>query len=229
MEPTPRRTIGLYGHDSAITESFPRGNAFPIEAEKKVQFPRASSESGIARLHIDRLVAMGVVSDFEEALLRHSPRKFAEWKNQTFPRRNMRLIILIMLLTLSGLPSAAETVTTTDGRTINLKTDGTYEIIQPIDRDDYQEVDIVDLEVDAAAWVGKNIKVRGTLVPHSVIIKYWRLYQHAWTGGVTLKIMFGKAPKSVIRKVLKKCLCKYILVLGNFNKNGIELHSVILK
>ncbi len=56
----------------------------------------------------------------------------------------MRFIWLLLLSAIFAQPSSAEMVTTTDGRQINLKNDGTYDIVMSTPNGEYRMVDIVD-------------------------------------------------------------------------------------
>jgi len=175
----------------------------------------------VARTRDDHVAASG---ECPETKLGHS-------KNDN--GAEMRFIWLLLLCTIFAQPSSAEMVTTTDGRQINLKNDGTYEIVKSPPKGEYQTVDIVDLNLDKQAWLGKKVRVKGTLPIPDDGADEVLFYQHPSMTGVTLSVNVRTVPKFQIREMMKSCsvLCYNVYVWGIFSnrKYGgslIAAHSV---
>ena len=72
-------------------------------------------------------------------------------------------IILTLLMMFVGGAAEAETVRTTDVRTIILNKDGTYQILKDKPKIEYQSVDMNNLNLNAEKWVEKKVKLNGFL------------------------------------------------------------------
>lgn len=129
--------------------------------------------------------------------------------------RKELLFSLVIILALSH-SSNAETVTTTDGRTIQLNEDGTYEILQ-IENDGYENVDIVDLHLEKDKWSGKSVRVRGAILNGSDgdIVGF---YQDQSMTGVSFYVDISGVPTATRRLMLTSCsvLCRDVEVVGVF-------------
>ena len=132
----------------------------------------------------------------------------------------MRFIWLLLLSVIFAQPSSAEMVTTTDGRQINLKNDGTYDIVKSTPNGEYRMVDIVDLELDEQVWFGKKVRVRGTLSIPDNGEKGVSFWQHRTMTGVMVWVNVESVPKAQIRKMMKSChvVCDDVYVSGFFTK-----------
>ena len=73
-------------------------------------------------------------------------------------------IILTLLMMFVGGAAEAETVRTTDGRTIILNKDGTYQILKDKPKIEYQSVDMNNLNLNAEKWVEKKVKLNGVRI-----------------------------------------------------------------
>tara|TARA_B100000686_G_C16719015_1_gene933764 strand:- start:915 stop:1376 length:462 start_codon:yes stop_codon:yes gene_type:complete len=124
----------------------------------------------------------------------------------------------------------AETVTTTDGRTIKLNRDGTYTFLEIKRKDNYHDVDIVDLELEPESWVGKLIRLSDVTISNKALSPF--IYQHPTMTGVMITADGKKIPKSTRRSMLKGCyaVCENATVTGMFRKDSyrytFEVHDV---
>ena len=126
----------------------------------------------------------------------------------------------------------AEIVITTDGRTIELKEDGTYSILKKVDENEYTEVDMVDIYLDKAKWFGKKVKVKGAITNN--MTKNFTIYQDGSMTGISFRIHNDGIPIDQVRFALKKCpvICRNAYILGKVVSGGITViavHSVIFK
>ena len=142
-------------------------------------------------------------------------------------------LIFILIFTLTE-NVHGEIIVTTDGRSIELKSDGTFEIIKTHLSDGYNEIDMVDLALDGKSWMGKKVKIKGHI--SSDMTKDFGIYQRSSMVGLRFSGINSGIPKDQIRFALKKCtvLCRHTYVLGEVikfrepdNSVTINVHSVI--
>ncbi len=135
---------------------------------------------------------------------------------------------LVFLLIASSV--YAETVTTTDGRTLLLNNDGTYEFLKIEPKGNYRDVDIVDLEIEPNAWVGKLIRLSNVTISNKSLSPF--IYQHPTMTGIVITGDGKNIPKATRRSMLKGCyaVCENATVTGIFRKDSyrytIEVHDV---
>ena len=126
----------------------------------------------------------------------------------------------------------AEIVITTDGRTIELKEDGTYSILKKVDENEYTEVDMVDIYLDRTKWIGKKVKVKGAITNN--MTKNFTINQSSSMVGISFRVHNDGIPKDQVRFALKKCavICDRAYILGKVVSHGITViavHSVIFR
>ena len=124
----------------------------------------------------------------------------------------------------------SETVTTTDGRTLELNKDGTYKFLKIEPKGNYRDVDIVDLEIEPSAWVGKQIRLSNVTISNKSLSPF--IYQHPTMTGVVITGDGKNIPKATHRSMLKGCyaVCENATVIGVFRKDSyrytLEVHNV---
>lgn len=154
------------------------------------------------------------------------------WINLYFQLRTIPVkpvtIVLTLLMMFVGGAAEAETVKTTDGRTIILKKDGTYKILKDVPKIEYQSVDINNLKLNADSWVEKKVKVNGYL-------KVVGTRGDSGSISNTLSRTFSfRADLSSIIGATKQRLqneCKLqcrILLTGKFMKDGVFDYKIVV-
>ena len=124
----------------------------------------------------------------------------------------------------------SETVTTTDGRTLKLNKDGTFRFLKIEPKGNYHDVDIVDLEIEPSAWVGKQIRLSNVTISNKSISPF--IYQHPTMTGIVITGDGKNIPKATRRSMLKECyaVCENATVTGVFRKDSyrytLEVHDV---
>ena len=124
----------------------------------------------------------------------------------------------------------AETVTTTDGRTLQLNNDGTYKFLKIEPKGNYHDVDIVDLEIEPKAWIGKLIRLSNVTISNNSRSPF--IYQHPTMTGIVVTGDGKNIPKTTRRSMLKGCyaVCENATVTGIFRKDSyrytLEVHDV---
>ena len=138
------------------------------------------------------------------------------------------LLIFILIFTLTE-NVYGEIIVTTDGRSIELKSDGTFEIIKTHLPDNYNEIDMVDLALNGKSWIGKKVKIKGHI--SSDMTKEFGIYQRSSMVGLRFTGINSGIPKDQIRFALKKCtvLCGHTYVLGEVFKYREIDNSVTIK
>ena len=136
--------------------------------------------------------------------------------------------LLIFLAFTSAVYS--ETVTTTDGRTLQLNKDGTFKFLKIEPNGNYHDVDIVDLEIEPNAWVDKQIRLSNVTISNKSLSPF--IYQHPTMTGIVITGDGKKIPKATRRSMLKGCyaVCENATVTGVFRKGSyrytLEVHDV---
>ena len=141
-----------------------------------------------------------------------------------------KLLGILVLGLLWWSVAIAEVITTTDGRRIDLKNDGTYSILNEPNQEEYIEVDIVDLFLEKEKWLHKKVKVYGHVSED--MRKDFTIYENSSYVGISFRITNGGIPKEQVRFALKNCTvtCNRVYILGkvvNEFMNFIEVKSVI--
>ena len=136
-------------------------------------------------------------------------------------------ITLIFLTVLVGKTVQAENVTTTDGREIQLNSNGTYIFLNKKTKIKYQTVDIENLDLEAENWVEKKISVNG----------YLKVYGTRGDSGLIGKTLSGATvfgidlksiPRATKRRILAKCKIQCSVGLtGKFIKDGSFDYKII--
>ena len=151
----------------------------------------------------------------------------------------MRFAILVtlvvsVLIMFVGEMAIAETVKTTDGRTIKLNDDGTYIILNKKTEKEYQAVDMNDLNLNAESWIEKQVKVVGFLKVYGTRVDSG-LIGKTLSGTINFKVDLVSIPKATKRRLRMKCKnqCKVDLT-GKFFTDGsldykIKVHDVIIR
>ncbi len=137
----------------------------------------------------------------------------------------MALVILMML---AGGVAMAETVTTTDGRMIQLNSNGTYKFLNKKTEKKYQVVDMENLDLDAENWVEKMVRVEG----------YLKVYGTRGDSGLIGKTLSGSTsfsvdlrfiPKATKRRVLANCQLQCgVGLTGKFMQDGSLDYKIIV-
>ena len=128
-------------------------------------------------------------------------------------------ILAVLMIFLGGVVGA-ETVTTTDGRTIQLNKDGTYVILNNSAEKTYQPVDMDALNLDADSWLEKKVSVGGYLK-----IAGTRgdsgMFSKTLSGTDSLKADLTSIPRPLKRQLLNNCKLQCRVSLkGTFLKYG---------
>jgi hypothetical protein len=136
-------------------------------------------------------------------------------------KSSILVFITLIVLTMGlGKTARAETVTTTDGRAIQLNSDGTYIFLNKKTEIKYHLVDMENLDLNAENWVEKKISVNG----------YLKVYGTRGNSGLIGKTLSGTAtfgvdlesiPRATKRRILAKCKIQCRIGLtGKFIKDG---------
>jgi hypothetical protein len=140
----------------------------------------------------------------------------------------LQTMALAVLMMFSGGVAIAETVTTTDGRMIQLNSNGTYKFLNKNIEKKYQVVDIENLNLNAEDWIEKMVKVEG----------YLKVYGTRGDSGLIGKTLSGannfsvnliSIPKATKRRVLANCKlqCRVGLT-GKFLQDGSRDYKIIV-
>ena len=129
-------------------------------------------------------------------------------------------IIFAVLLIFLGSLAGAETITTTDGRTIQLNKDGTYVILNSTAAKAFEPVDMDALNLDAESWVEKKVDVGGYLK-----ISGTRgdsgMFSKTLSGTDSFKADLTSIPSPLKRRLLNSCKLQCRVSLqGTFLKYG---------
>ena len=143
-----------------------------------------------------------------------------------------KLLGIVVLGLLWCSVARTEVITTTDGRRIDLKNDGTYVILSEPnqEQEEYIEVDIVDLFLEKQKWLHKKVKVKGSVSED--MRKTFTIYENSSFVGISFRVTNAGIPKEQIRFALKNCTvtCDRAYILGKVigdTWNFIEVKSVI--
>ena len=143
-------------------------------------------------------------------------------------------IIFSVLIMFVGEMAIAETVKTTDGRTIKLNDDGTYIILNKKTEKEYQAVDMNDLNLNAESWIEKQVKVNGFLKVFGTRVDSG-LIGKTLSGTINFRVDLASIPKATKRRLRLKCKnqCK-VDMTGKFITDGsldykIKVHDVTIR
>jgi hypothetical protein len=120
------------------------------------------------------------------------------------------LVAFIMLGIISG-PCAAsgEVVTTTDGRTIELRDDGTFRVLPPTPREArrYEQIALQDVVLDGDKLNGRLVELRGFLMAFidGISVSGLSLRETFSSIGVEISIRQDKLSREQKRAILEKC------------------------
>ena len=143
-------------------------------------------------------------------------------------------LVFSVLTMFVGEMAIAETVKTTDGRTIKLNDDGTYIILNKNTEKEYQAVDMNDLNLNAEIWIEKQVKVSGFLKVYGTRVDSG-LIGKTLSGTINFRVDLISISKAAKRRLRMKCKnqCKVDLT-GKFFADGsldykIKVHDVIIR
>ena len=131
-------------------------------------------------------------------------------------------LICFLLCTgaIAGVASADEIVTTTDGRRIQLKSDGTYAVLNDgtstlPTRDRYLIIPIEDAALDSAKLHGQLLKIAGYLAPgiERTEVREGALYQSSAMVGVRVSLDLDALTRDKKRELMTACsvLCPAVV------------------